>query len=142
MRGIIALGLFLAATSLWSQTQTQPKTDAEYLNAALRFPIYFGLTTTEFPDAWARVQSWLMFQAEETLTLVNEEEIRTAPARDPSGNRYVYKVTNSVTFGGYRINVDVVSEKPDSSGLATRRAHLLAYYTATGYETPRALIGK
>ena len=139
MKGSIAVLVFLLAIPSFAQVRSRQTTEPTYLESALKWPTYFGVSAGEYDDIWNRARTWAIDNGDGKLTVDHESEITAI--RPPGGavGARTIRVTSSETFGGYRITVEVVAHRSQDRADAERLAHLLAYHLASGRPIPAEL---
>jgi hypothetical protein len=112
---------------------------APYLEAAMKWPTYFGVLTEEFPDVWKRARIVAERYAGHLVVDSDSEITAVRPSSDQRGARSL-RVTCTPTFGGWRIGVEVIPERSGENADADRLAHVVAYAIASGSPVPPELL--
>jgi hypothetical protein len=140
MKGTIASVLVLASVPYIAGAQSLATTESSFLETAMKWPTHFGVTNGEFDAVWTRARTWAQSFGNGTFTVLDDFEITTIrPPTDRSGAATL-RITNSETFGGFRILVEVIPHRADEKDAAQRVAHLLAYHLASGKPVPEDLV--
>jgi hypothetical protein len=140
MKGNIAAPIFLLAISCAAQNPTEAPPEQAFLESAMKWPTYFGISSSERAELWTRARTWAEQYGNGTLTVLSDNEITAIRAPVGSEGARTLRITSSETFGGFRINVDVIAHRKEEVEEAARIAHLLAYSLASGRTIPEELV--
>jgi hypothetical protein len=141
MKGTIAPLALALCIPCAAASQSSFSTDPSYLESALKWPTYFGVSSGEFDDVWQRARTWAATFGKGAFIDGDVEITSTRPSSSANGS-LTLRVTSSETFGGFRISVEVIANEGGEGEEAARVAHLLAYYLATGKPIPGELVSR
>lgn len=136
MMGTIAALVILLSVSCVAQVQPRANVGQSERETALKWPTYFGVAAGEFAEVWQRAKAWAENYGNGKFTVLTDNEITAIKPPDETGGSRTLRVTTSETFGGYRINVELIPHRKDEKDDAVRMAHLLSYHLATGKAIP------
>ncbi|HVK38264.1 MAG TPA: hypothetical protein VNA88_07030 [Candidatus Kapabacteria bacterium] len=145
MKGTIAAPMFLLAISCVAQTQTETPPAQSYLETAMKWPTYFGVSSSELADVWSRARAWAEDYGGGSLIVDTDDEIVTIRSPNRSHGALTLRITRTETFGGSRITVVVIPHRTrvaEEADEAERIAHLVAYHLASGRSIPEQLVSR